>query len=489
MIKKIFYLLIATILVVIGILFFNFGMFTKVQKNYNKLEAIEIPDRVVRNLSDAIKIKTVSYDSLPLIDHSQLLRLHDFLQERFPLVDSMLEREVVAKYSLLYKWTGTKPELAPIVLTGHMDVVPVEEISASQWKEPAFEGKVVDGVIWGRGVIDDKGAVLGILESIELLLGQGFRPDRTVYLAFGHDEETAGTGARALAKNLENKGIHAEMVMDEGLVITRGIVPGIQQDVALVGISEKGYLSLELIAEQEGGHSSMPAKETAIDVLMTALENMRRAPFELEITEPVSAFMKTMGPEMPFVNKLAFSNRWLMKPIIMGVYSSAPSSNAMVQTTMVPTILESGVKDNVIPTQAKAIVNFRILPGTTTDEVIAHVKDAINDPRISIKRYGISMEASPVSSYTSHGFLAIEKAVRELNDEVLVTPSLMIAYTDGRLYTAITDNIYRFLPVTFADGELSMMHGINEHITIDNYKQSIRYYIGIIKNASAENLQ
>ncbi|MEN9445312.1 MAG: hypothetical protein RIS47_2203 [Bacteroidota bacterium] len=487
--RKIFSLLLVLITILVCIVGVNTLLFRSQQMELTQIAPQDLPDSVAERLGGAVRIPTVSYDNDSLVDYQQFAVLYAYLQKSFPRVHRTLTHQIVGKHSVLYKWEGSDPKLLPMVLAGHLDVVPVQEVDLEHWEHPPFSGLVADSAIWGRGTVDDKGAVVGLLEAVDLLLKQGFTPQRTVYLSFGYDEETHSRGARDLVQYLVSQKIRADFVMDEGLVITRGLVPGVTKDVAMIGIAEKGNLSLELRASIEGGHSSMPAEETAIEVLATAILRIRAHSFEPEISLPISQFMNKIGPELPWVTKMAFANRWLFKPIIYSVYKAAPSSSSLVETTVVPTIFNAGLKENAIPTEARAVVNIRLLPGLTLNQARGYISDAISDKRIQVRDLGDPSEATVVSSAESHGYHAIEKSIRELSPNILVAPSLMVAYADARYYTAISDNVYRFYPVTFNADELNMLHGSNEHITLAKYFQSIQYYYGIIKNGSQARLE
>jgi carboxypeptidase PM20D1 len=210
-------------------------------------------------LAGAIRIPTISHDAPTAFDPRPFQALHSYLKEQFPRVHSHLTREIVGTNSLLYTWRGSNPALKPILLMGHLDVVPVEPGTEEDWQEPPFSGRIADGFIWGRGAIDNKLTVLGTMEAVEMLLGRGFRPARGVYLAYGQDEEVGGQGgAQQIAALLKQRGVELEMVLDEGGVIGDGLLPGITTPTALVGIAEKGFVSVELSTGTAGGHSSVP---------------------------------------------------------------------------------------------------------------------------------------------------------------------------------------------------------------------------------------
>ena len=476
---KITGLLILLLLIVLIVKTFNYK---SKQVAYKLIKPVPVSSHCIQHLSDAVKIKTISYDEPSKFDSAAFNNLISFIQKTYPLSDSKLQKTIINKFSLLYKWDGRDTSLKPIILMGHMDVVPAEEEN-KKWDFQPFGGEITEEYICGRGTLDDKVNVIGILEAVEMLLSENFKPSRTIYLAFGHDEEIGGeNGAKKIAEYLEFQHVNAEFILDEGLVITRGVVPGLLPDVALIGVSEKGYLSVELSVETEGGHSSMPAKETTIGILSAAICKLEKYPMKPLISEPVQQFLDYVGPEMPFFLKLAFANQWLLKSFIISKYEASGSGNATVRTTTAPTIFKSGVKENVMPSTATATINFRILPGETFDDIITHIEKTVKDSRIKIKRIGHGNEAAKVSDIHSLGFMQIEKTIKQVFKNTLTAPSLMIAGTDEKHYSKISSNLFRFLPCVFNSDDLKRIHGVNEKIGIDNFKNCVRFYQLFILN-------
>ncbi|MCA0933746.1 M20 family peptidase [Lutimonas saemankumensis] len=474
---SLFALLIAYILI-------NTFKLSSKQLSVAKVDKIEISDMAIDRFSQAIQIQTVSPEDISNFDSLQFVRFNQYLKNSYPLADSLLDHLVFNKFSHLYRWKGTQSQEKPIILMGHLDVVPVIEGNLKYWKQPPFGGQIIRDTLWGRGSIDDKIGVVGVLEAIELLLAQNYQPNRDVYLAIGHDEEIGGNlGARAMANYLIEKGVQAEFIMDEGGSITQGMIPGMDQDVALVGVAEKGSVSIELTVELEGGHSSMPGKETAIDVLSKAISALKSNPFKAQISKPIEGFIEYLGPEMPFFNKMAFANSGLFEPMILKSYEASSSGNALIRTTTAPTIFNSGVKDNIIPLSARATVNFRIISGSSIQEVIDHVKNVIDDERISVKESGFNTEPSKVSSTEAFGFEAIHKSIAEIYPGTIVSPYLVVGATDARHFNEISENIYRFLPVRITKSNIKSFHGINERISTDEFENAVRFYIQLIKNS------
>lgn len=481
MIKRILLVLLVAVLGLLAVVLFNTLTLTSIQPEAEAVAPIEVEDAALKRLSEAIQLKTISYDEPERFNPEPFLTLHQLIDSSYRLVDSILTKEYVNEYSLLYKWEGKNPDLDPVVLMAHMDVVPIED--SSVWSEDPFGGKIDDEFIWGRGTLDDKLSVLGILEAAEMLLAAGFQPARTVYFAFGHDEEISGhQGAESIVRLLKERGIKAQFTLDEGMIIADGVVPGLDKPVALIGTSEKGYATLELSTHIEGGHSSMPDKNNSIVTIADAIDELYENPMPARISEPTKQFIKYLGPEMPFTEKLAFANMWLFEGVFIGIMEEQASGNALVHTTTAPTMFHSGVKENLVPADAKAVVNFRLLPGETVDDVVNHVKTVIDNDQIEVKVLGWANEASPVSSVESDGFNILTKSLKQTFPEALIAPTLVVGATDSRYFTDVSDDVYRMLPATLKPDDIPRIHGIDERIGKENYKQVIRFYHQLMLN-------
>ncbi len=486
--KKIGWLFFIGLLLVVVYLAFNFVTFGSKQITAQSITPIRIDKSAVENFQKAIKIQTVSPENSIDFDSTQFDLFNTFLKESYPMVDSLLEKKVFNSYSFLYQWKGIDPSLKPIILMGHLDVVPVIEANKTDWRREPFGGEIKQDTIWGRGTLDDKVGVISIMEAVELLLKEGFKPDRSIYLSFGHDEELGGeAGAKTIARYLKEQGVRAEFVLDEGGSIVRGLIPGIKKDVALIGIAEKGSVSLDLTVKLEGGHSSMPEKETAIDVLATAIAKVKNNPFPAKITKPMKGFIEQLGPEMTFINKLAFSNQALFEPLIISTYEASTSGNALIRTTTSPTIFNSGVKENIIPLSASATINFRIIPETTVAQVKDRVKNLIADDRIKITLGSFNSEPSKVSNIDSFGYQKIHETIAEIYPDILVSPYLVIAATDSRHFEEVSENIYRFATITINPENIKSIHGLNERIPVQDFENAIRFYVQLIKNGTVKS--
>ena len=436
-------------------------------------------------LAEAIQFKTISHQDPGGFNPQAFLDFHRFLERAFPKVHRTLTREVVNEHSLLYTWKGTSSESKPILLMAHLDVVPVDPGTEGEWVQPLFSGRIGDGYIWGRGSMDLKVSVLGILEAVELLLSQGFQPTRTIYLAFGHDEEIGGQqGAVKIAALLKSRGVRLDYVLDEGLPVGHGLIPGVPVPVAMIGIAEKGYLTIELTVAGTGGHASMPPTHTAIGTLSAAIQRLESNPMPAGITEPVRQTFSCVGPEMSFTRRMLLANLWLSEPIVNRQLAASPATNALLRTTGAVTMVQGGTKENVLPAEAKAIVNFRVLPGDTLASVTEHVRRVINDTTVTVKTLK-AVEPSPVTPTDSETFRTLARTIRQVIPEVVVAPGLLVAGTDSKHYLPLTEATYRFLPIRLTGEDLQRIHGTNERIAIDNYAEVISFYAQLIRNSAS----
>lgn len=453
-------------------------------------------DDAVGRLAEAIRVRTISMDpsaasaeGAPVAgadsasgDPSAFADLRALLERFYPAVHETLHREIVAEHSVLFTWPGRDGSLEPALLMGHMDVVPIDPGSRDQWTHPPFSGAVADGFIWGRGSLDDKVTVLGILEAVELLLAQRHVPERTVYLAFGHDEELGGDdGAARIAALLASRGVTLTMVLDEGLPITRGVLSGVDVPIAAVGLAEKGDLTLDLVATTAGGHSSIPPRETSIGLLAAAIERLQNNPMPGSLDGVVRDMLSYVGPEMPFGQRVAMANLWLLGPVVESIFAAAPGTNALLRTTMAPTVIRGGNAVNVLPQVARASINFRVMPGDTIESVTRHVRDVVADSRITIEpREG--REASPVSDPDSPAFRLMQRSIRQVFPTAITAPGLLVGGADAKHYQALSSNIYRFAPIVLGREDLDRLHGVDERIAIDNYVEVIRFYAQVLRN-------
>lgn len=458
---------------------------SKQPKGIRRVTEIFTDENAYERLAAAIRIPTVSFEDRTRCDTLAFLRLHELLRQQYPLTHRVLSRVIINRYSLLYEWKGADTLLKPAILMAHMDVVPVEKESESEWIYPPFEGMVDTEAIWGRGSLDDKSSVMGIMEAIEWLLQRGFSPTRTIYVVFGHDEEIGGEqGARQIAEWLRQRNIQAELVLDEGMFITTGgLVPGIVRPVAMIGVAEKGYLTLELTARTTGGHSSIPPFESSVYILARAIVRLQEHLLEPRLTDPVRQLFEYIGPEMPYRLRILMANMWLFEQLLINEMSRFSEGSAMFRTTIAPTILQSGMKENVVPQEAKGVVNFRLLPGDKAQEIIKKVTKIVRDERISISPLDRTIEASPVADCRHPAFRLLTNTILEVSeDSILITPTLVLGSTDSKHFYDVSPNIFKYLHIRMNADDLKRVHGVNERIRKKDYTELIMFYIQLIRN-------
>jgi carboxypeptidase PM20D1 len=439
----------------------------------------------LERLADALRIPTIAAAEADAAGAAPFLALRELLATAYPAFHAAAAREVVADRGLLFTWEGSDPGLAPLLLLGHVDVVPVDPGGLDAWTHPPFAGVVADGYVWGRGTLDDKASVMAILEAAEALAAAGHRPARTVLLALGEDEEVGGEGARAMAALLRQRGVRPFLVLDEGGVIVDGTLPGLAAPVALVGIGEKGYLSVELSVQGAGGHSSTPPPQTAVTVVARAVERLSRRPFPARLEGAARETFTFAAPEMGFGPRLLFANLWLTRPLVQRAMLASPTSAAMLRTTTAPTMLQGSPKDNVLPQRASAVVNFRIRPGESVEGTLARVRRVIDDERVTLRALPPAVEPSPLAPTDGEPFQRLHAAIRDVFPDAVVAPYLVVGATDARHYAVLTEHVFRFLPLRLEEDGLQRIHGTDERISVAAYEEMIRFYGHLLRRLDA----
>jgi carboxypeptidase PM20D1 len=445
---------------------------------------LELDERAAaERLAASLRFETVSNQDPAQVSRAAFGAFRGWLAASYPRLHATLARQPIAQHSLLYTWQGSDPDLAPLLLLAHQDVVPV--VDAARWTHPPFGGVIADGFVWGRGAIDDKASLVAICEAVEHLLAAGFAPTRTLLLAFGHDEEVGGPrGASAIAQTLAARGVRAELVLDEGMVVAVGALPGIDEPAALIGIAEKGSATIELAVKGAGGHSSMPPRHPYAGIVATAVDHLEAKPLPGGIDGVVGDLFAYLAPEMPLRYRVPLANLWLFGPAVERALAREPATNAMIRTTTAVTMLQGSPKQNVLPQRSTAVANFRIRPGDTSEDVMRHVRRAVDDPRVELAFTRPPREPSPVSPVQGAAFELLARSVAESFPDALVAPALVVGGTDARHYTVVSDAVYRFRPFLFESDSLTRIHGTDERIAIDVFAQGIRFHVRLIQNAS-----
>ncbi len=438
-------------------------------------------DKVAALMSKAVQYQTISFGRDKPVSANALLDFHAFLEQSFPFVHENLTREIINDYSLLYRWQGSGSNEKPVLMLGHMDVVPISPGTQQDWQHDPFAGDIADGYVWGRGTMDDKINIIGLLQAAEDMLAAGIQPKRDIYFAFGHDEEQGGLdGAYEIARVLEARGLEFEFLVDEGGVVARNVIPDVEDAVAIIAPAEKGIVTLKLTAYGQGGHSSMPAPQSSIGILAAAIVKLEQDQFPRDFAH-VRDFFTSFADELPFGQKLIMKNLWLFKPLVMRMFQHDPSMQALMRTTTAVTVINGGIKNNVLPISAYAKVNFRILPGETPDTVMARVIEVVDDDRIEVafENSGqVGMAPSPVTPTQGFGWEHLTGAIRDTiaPERVIIAPRLLVAATDTRHYRKVTPNHYRFSWLVVDATDLGRIHGTNERIGIDHLANGVRFY-------------
>lgn len=439
-------------------------------------------DRAAARLGEAIRFQTISRTEGVVDDPEAFRAFQSWLAQTYPRTHAAMTLERVEGFTLIYTLPGTDASLAPLMLLAHQDVVPVEAGTEGDWDAPPFSGELRDGYIIGRGASDDKGSLVAILEAMEALQAQGFAPRRTIMFGFGHDEETLGGGARATAALLTARGIRPWFVLDEGMAIIDDF-PLTGGPVALIGIAEKGYMSVRVTARAAGGHSSMPPRVTAAEQLSRAIIAIRERPFPGGLQDgPAPLLLDALAPEMPFAARVAIANRWAFGSLVEQQVAANPSSDALLRTTIAPTIVQGGTKENVLPQQVHAVINLRLHPRDTPDSALAYLRESVADiDGVTIEFEGTSNNPSPVSDTEGDAYALIASAARaEAPEGAAVAPMLVLAATDSRYYVEVAENVYRFAPMVAAQDEMARIHGTGERMSVENMGRLVRFYAQVM---------
>lgn len=441
-------------------------------------------ERVQKHLSEAISIKTVSNPDDSKVDWNEFKKFHDFLEREFPLTHKNLKRENISQASLLFTWEGKNKELDPIAILSHQDVVPIEAGTEDDWTHPPFEGYNDGEFIWGRGALDMKNYLICVIEAVETLLEEGYQPDRTVYLCFGHNEEiVAGqnNGAEAIAQSLYERGVHLDSTIDEGGAIIKANIKGILEgNLAGVGIAEKGYSDFKVSVKSKGGHSSQPPKHTAAGDIAKVVENIENHQFKCRMLPSVMNLFNIVGKRASYPVRLVLCNLKFLKPLIFAIAKRIPPAATFIRTTTACTMLEASPAANVLPQKASVTINFRQLPGTTIADTEEHIRRVSKNKDIEVE-FLKGKEASKVSPINTKSFEVMTELFQQIDDTNIVVPYLVMGGTDSYHYEIVCDNLYRIAPFTVGADLLLTTHSTNERCPIDQLTEGVQFFKRYIK--------
>lgn len=442
-------------------------------------------DGAAARLGEAIRFQTVTLAPGVVEDPAAFEAFRAWMAETYPALHEIARPERFSAGALLFRWTGSDPSLPPILLAAHQDVVPVEAGREGVWRAPPFSGALVGETVVGRGALDDKGSLIAILEAANALAADGFAPKRTILLAFGADEETGGSGAASIAAALDAEGVHPWFALDEGLVILADH-PLTGGAAALIGIAEKGYATLRVTAAGAPGHSSAPPRDLAVLRLAEALEALAEMPLEASLADgPAGLMLQSLAPELPLFTRAALANEWLFGPMLRARLEADPLAMALMRTTVAPTMLEGSPKENVLPGEAAALVNLRLHPRDTAEEVLAKARAAVADvPGVTLAWEGEPREASRVSAVDGPAYALISALAVEAAEGGVAAPGLVLGGTDGRAYEGVAENVYRFAPFRLDTREIASIHGDDERVRVEELGRAIRFYRRLMQEAA-----
>ncbi len=472
---------IAIVLVVfLAVIFIRAALFRPKNEERAPVADVQVnAEKATHDLAELIKCKTISHRDASLDDVAEFDKFEKLLPTLFPGVFATCEFQKVSDRSLLFRWRG-KSDKDPTVLMSHYDVVSVEE---ADWAKPAFEGILENGFLWGRGTLDTKGTLNGVLQAAEALIAEGFVPERDIYFAFGGNEEVNGDGSKLIVDHFRKLGITPGLVLDEGGAVCEKVFPGVKKPIALIGTGEKGQLNILYTVKGGGGHSSAPLANGPVARLSKACLSVEKSSFKYTLSQPAAELFDTAGRYSTFLYRLIFANQWCFGPVL-GLYAklSGGEFNALVRTTAAFTQMSGSKGQNVIPAHATMVSNHRIIPGENVESVVAHVTKAVNDDKVEISVIN-GINPSVISRTDCEAYDRLRDAVADTWQDAIVSPYLMVAGSDSRHWGAISDKVYRFSAMALSKEERGSIHGNNERIPVETIARTVEFYIRLIRKS------
>ena len=434
-------------------------------------------DAAINALATLVRCKTVSNVDHSLEDDTEFEKLIASLPSLYPRVFDVCSVQTLPDRALLFRWPGKK-QADPTVLMAHYDVVPVDE---GKWDKPPFAAIIEDGVMWGRGTLDTKVTMNGVLSAANHLIAKGFRPENDIFFAFSGGEEVNGKGAVNIVNYFETHDIHPALVVDEGGAVVQNVFPGVKEPCGLIGIAEKGMMNVEYKTLSGGGHASSPPPNTPVDTLAKAILRVKEHPFQMHLTKPAAEMFDTLGRHSSFALKILFANLWCFKPVL-DLYCKLCGGeiNALVRTTTAFTMMEGSTARNVIPPEASIVSNMRLNPADSVASALAYLRKTVANGKVEVTILE-SFEPSPISETGCSAWDKVASAVANTWEGCSVSPYLMVQCSDSRHYGKISNHVYRFSAADLTAEERKTIHGNNERIRLETVCKAVEFYIRLMK--------
>ena len=471
------YIILGILLIFVAVIAIRTLRFTpKPQPKLSDEEVTFDKEASVSALQQLVRCRTVSYNDHSKEDAAEFRKLIDLLPSLYPNVFRVCSFRELPDWGLLFKWSGKRSDEAAVMMA-HFDVVPVNE---ENWEKPPFEGILEDGVLWGRGTLDTKVTMNGVLSAADHLIAKGFQPEQDIYFAFSGGEEVNGKGAPNIVDHFEENGIKLSMVVDEGGAVVENVFPGVKIPCGLIGIAEKGMMNVQYRTKSAGGHASAPKPHTPVGVLAAACKKVEDHPFKAHIEGPAALMFDTLGRYSTALYRVIFANLWCFGWILdlLGK-TSGGEMNALMRTTSAFTQTQGSSARNVIPPEATMVANMRLNPADSVASAHEYLKKTVNDENVEITVLE-SFEPSRVSQVDCEAWDKVAASVAETWRGCVVAPYLMVQCSDCRHYGRISDKVYRFSAMDLTKEERATIHGNNERIRVDCAARAVEFYIRLM---------
>lgn len=442
-------------------------------------EYSERTKRCAEHLSRMIRCETVSVEENPSLE--KFAKFYTLLKELFPSIFQAAEATVIGG-SLVLRWRGTDPSKLPVLFMNHSDTVEAQ----GEWKHPPFSGEIAEGKVWGRGTLDTKGGLWGMLEAADELAAEGFVPDCDIWFESSCCEEVTipGYGAKNVAEVFAERGLHFSMILDEGGMMLFEPIGGAKGTFAMVGVGERGCASLRFTARGNGGHGSTPERNTPLVRLGKFMADAdANRMFEVQIAPAIQELFRRLAPTVQGPLKFVYGHpEWfgfLLKKVMPSV---SATSRALVQSTIAFTMAEGSEGMNVIPAEASVVGNMRV----SHHQGFQGSLDAIT--RVA-EKYDLEVtvieqpDESRLSDYNGNAFRLIERAVGETFPGVIPAPYIMTGCSDARYMDQLGDSCFRFVPFLINAEQMESIHGLNECVDVSTLEQAVDFYRILMKGA------